>query len=218
MRALFCFALVLALAAVPLDAQVCTGSAPFSSGRMSIGGDAAFTDGAQAYGGSFGFGAAEGAFGSLNAGAISYDDLDGSSFLVGGTAGYSLSLGVTRTFELCPLASVAFGFGPNDIEQTGVDMSTRDFQVGVGVGTMMAASPAVSIVPAAGISYGYTRLEFDDGVDSAADSESFGTASFALGFVMKRTLTIQPNISVPFGIEDSEPVYGISFSVHLRNR
>ena len=218
MRALFCFAVTLALVAGPVDAQVCTGSAPFSSGRMSIGGEAAFTDGAQAYGGSVGFGAAEGGFGSLHAGAITYEDLDGSTFLVGARAGYSLSLGVTRSFEVCPLATLAFGFGPNDIAGFGVDMSTRDFQFGFGIGTMLAASPAVSLVPAAGVSYSHSRLTFDDGTESETESESFGIASFALGFVMNRTFTIQPNISMAFGIDERDPVYGIAFSLHLGNR
>jgi hypothetical protein len=196
-----------------LDAQVCSGMAPFENGRMQVGGLAQFADGAQAYGGMLSLGRPDYFFGSFGFGAVTYDDLDGASTTVSGAVGYQVGLGATQTLQLCPIASASLGFGPNDIMGSDVDASFRDFSFGVGLGGTLHGTPQFQVIPAGAVSFAHSTLKFDDGVDSESDSDTFGIVSLGVGLVFNRVFTLRPGMSLPFGLDESDPVWGIALGL-----
>lgn len=217
MRALMGSVVLVALAIGVADAQICTGNASFANGNFRVGGAAQFSDGVQGFGGNFVAGSPA-AFGSFSVGSLSYDDVDGSSLLVGGGAGYQMAVGSTGNVQLCPVASVDFAFGPNDIEGTGIDASGRSFSFGGMIGGVLSSSPQFQVVPAGGLAFAHSTVKLDDGVDSISESDTFGLGMFAVGFVINNSLTIQPGLSIPFGLDESDPTYGVLLSLNFGRR
>ena len=217
MRALFGSAIVLVLVAVPLDAQICNGLGPFGSRFRAIG-DASFSDGAQAFMAGAGLSTQAGFFGDIGAGAITYDDFDGSSTVLSVDAGWRLPLGAAGTAEMCPMVTGLLAFGPNDIEGSGADFSSRDYSVGASLGTLVSASPTLQIVPAAGLAFAYSWFEFDGGPLPLDESETYGLASLGIGFVVNRIFAIRPHVTIPFGYDDAEEVYGVGLALQFGAR
>ena len=125
-------------------AQTCVGMPAFSSGHMQVAGGGQFADGSSSFGGTFGYGTPKSFYGKAGIGTTSYDGLDGSSFDFNVGGGYQVPLHTKPTAELCPIASLSLGSGPNDVLGSGVDLSTRTFAFGPG-GRRPRDQPAASL-------------------------------------------------------------------------
>ena len=147
-------------------AQTCVGMPSFSSGQMQIAGGGSFADGASSFGGTFGYGTPKALYGKAGIGTTSYDGFDGSSFDLSVGGGYQIPLQTSRTAELCPVASLSIGSGPNDIVGSGVDMSSRTLAFGAAVGALVGHSSQVRILPNASFQFANTRISLDDGKQS----------------------------------------------------
>jgi hypothetical protein len=191
-------------------AQACVGMPSFSSGPMQLTAGGTFADGSSSFGGTFGYGAPTGLYGKAGIGTTSYDAFDGSSFDFGVNGGYQIPLQASRKAELCPVASLSFGSGPNDIAGTGVDMSNRTFSFGAAVGALMGQNPQMQILPNASFQFANSRVELDDGTDSAAGSESYALLTLGTGFVFNSRFSLNPSISLPMGLDGSDMSFGIS--------
>ena len=131
----------------PAAAQTCLGLASHSTGQMQVGGNAQFTDISNSYGASFGYGQPAGIFAKANLGRTSYDGLDGGATDIGAQVGYQLTVGRTAQMQVCPVASLSLGMGPNDVDGGGTDLSTRQGNIGFAFGKVMSSSPSMQIVP-----------------------------------------------------------------------
>lgn len=214
---------VLALPA-SVAAQICTGSASFSQGPYQVTGGAAFTDATKSFVGGFAFGGV-GPFAQLNIGTTSYDDLDGSTFTYGASAGYQFALGQKGTFHVCPMASIGFGSGPNDIDVFGdgsliADLSETDLSFGLGLGALASQTGQTQIIPNVSLTMVSATAKISDDVsgDSESDSETFGFVGLGLGFVFNRVFTFQPTVAIPFGLEGASTTFGASLSVNFGRR
>lgn len=196
-------------------AQTCTGMPSFSAGQMQLSAGGSFADGASSFGGAFGYGAPKGLYGKAGIGTTSYDAFDGSSFDFSVGGGYQIPLQTTRTAELCPIASLSIGSGPNDILGTGVDMSSRTFAFGAALGAQLGHNPQMRIVPNASFQFANTRAEMDDGTSSVSGSESYALLTLGTGFVFNSRYSLSPTISIPMGLEGSDASFGLAGAIHF---
>jgi hypothetical protein len=192
-------------------AQACAGMPSFSSGPMQITAGGSFADGTSSFGGTFGYGRPAGLYGKAALGTTSYDGLDGSSLDFGVGGGYQIPLHSSRKAELCPIASLSFGSGPNDVLGSGVDMSTRNIAFGAALGAQVGNSPQMQILPNASFQFANTRLEIDD----VAGSESYGLLTLGTGFVFNSRFSLNPSISLPVGSDLYETSFGINGAINF---
>ena len=190
-------------------AQTCVGMPSFSSGQMQIAGGGSFADGASSFGGTFGYGTPKALYGKAGIGSTSYDGFDGSSFDLNLGGGYQIPLQASRVAQLCPVANLSIGSGPNDILGAGVDMSSRTFAFGAAIGTLVGHSSQVNILPNASFQFANTRISMDDGTTSAAGSESYALLTLGTGFVFNSRFSVNPSISIPVGLDGGNTSFGL---------
>ena len=195
-------------------AQACAGMPSFASGPMQITAGGSFADGASSFGGTFGYGQPNGLYGKAGIGTTSYDAFDGSSLDFGVGGGYQIPLQTSRA-ELCPIASLSFGSGPNDVIGSGVDMSTRNFAFGAAFGALVGHSTQMQILPNASFQFANTRLKIDDGTTSAAGSESYGLLTLGTGFVFNSRFSVNPSVSIPMGLDGSDASFGLAGAINF---
>jgi hypothetical protein len=198
-------------------AQACLGMPTFANQPMQVTGSASFGDGATGFGGTFGYGVANGLYGKAGVGTTSYDGLDGSSFDFGVSGGYQMKLNSSKKAEICPVASLGFGSGPNDVLGAGVDMSNRTFSFGAAGGISVGNSRRVEILPNASFQFANTRVELDDGTTSTAGSESYGLLTLGTGFVFNSRFSLNPSISIPVGLDGSDASFGLAGAINFGN-
>jgi hypothetical protein len=196
-------------------AQACTGMPSFANGPMQIAAGGSFADGASSFGGTFGYGAPKGLYGKVGLGSTSYDALDGSSFDFSFGGGYQIPLRTSRKADFCPIASLSFGSGPNDVGGLGVDMSNRTFAFGGAVGATLGQTSEMDIIPNASFQFANTRLSIDDGTDSVSDSESYALLTLGTGFVFNSRYSLNPSISIPMGLDGSDVSFGLMGAINF---
>jgi hypothetical protein len=195
-------------------AQTCTGMPSFSAGQLQATAGGSFADGASSFGGTFGYGVPNSFYGKAALGTTSYDAFDGSSLDFGLAGGYQIPLQSSRTTEVCPVASLSLGSGPDDV-LGGADMSSRTFAFGAALGAQVGNNPQLGIVPNASFQFANTRVELDDGEDSAAGSESYALLTLGTGFVFNSRYSLNPTISIPIGLDGSDASFGLAGAIHF---
>lgn len=195
-------------------AQACAGMPSFASGPMQITAGGSFADGASSFGGTFGYGQANGLYGKAGIGTTSYDGFDGSSLDFGVGGGYQIPLQTSRRAELCPIASLSFGSGPNDLVG-GVDMSSRNIAFGATMGALLGTNAQMQFLPHAGFQFANTRVAFDDGTTSVAGSESYGLLTLGTGFLFNSRFSLNPSINIPVGLDGSDASFGLAGAINF---
>ena len=195
-------------------AQTCTGMPSFSAGQLQATAGGSFADGTSSFGGTFGYGVPKSFYGKAALGTTSYDALDGSSLDFGIAGGYQVPLQASRTAEVCPVASLSIGSGPIDVLGD-TDMSSRTFAFGAALGAHVGQNPQLQIVPNASFQFANTRVELDDGNDSAVGSESYALLTLGTGFVFNSRYSLNPSISIPVGLDGSDASFGLAGAIHF---
>lgn len=196
-------------------AQTCTGQPSFASGPMQVSAGGSFADGVSSFGGTFGYGVPKGLYGKAGIGSTSYDGLDGSSFDFALGGGYQIPLQTSRTAELCPVASLSLGSGPNDLGGSGIDMSTRTFAFGASAGVLLGNSADMRFVPNAAFQFANTRVELEDASGSASGSESYALLTLGTGFVFDSRFSLNPSINIPMGLDGGDTSFGLTGSINF---
>lgn len=218
------FAAAVALALVApgaLAAQTCQGYASYASGPVQLGAGADFADGANIYGAGIGFGAENGGFVNGLIGMADYEDTSESSTVFGISGGWQFPLGAApRAFQLCPVAGFTYLSGPNDVDFFGtpVDLSGRDIRFGISLGTAIASSPALSIVPFGSVSYVNSEVTVEGGGEEESLDASAGMLDLGLGFIANEWITIRPSVAIPFAEEDDadgDTVFSLRFAFNF---
>lgn len=212
-----------ALLAIPIAApgQVCSGLASYARRPFQVVGGAQFNDNAKSFGGGFGFGGT-GAFGQLNLATTSFDNVDGSAFTFSGGAGYQVPLDKRNVAQLCPIASVSFASGPNNIDLFGdgsvvVDLSETDVEFGVALGAVASRSGQTQIIPAASLSFVSASAKAKDQVSGASNSQSdtFGLLDLGLGFVFNEVFALRPGVAIPIGLDGASTTFGLTLGLNF---
>jgi Outer membrane protein beta-barrel domain len=214
---------LLAIVRSPVVAQTCQGLASFSAGQMQVVGNIALPEARTVFGGSFSYGMPSGIYAGADLSNTSIDNDGGSSLGIGAHAGYQMKLGQSGKLNLCPVAGLALGMGP-DNDAADLNGSSTDVHFGLALGTEMGSTPRMRIIPTAGLGLQYRKLKFEDtGPGGTTDefSETYGVARLGVGFVFNQQISVRPTIDIPVGadlVESSDPIFGLSVGYNFGSK
>jgi outer membrane autotransporter protein len=195
--------------------------ASYSAGQLQVAADASFPEARKVWGGSVTYGMPSGAFVGADVSNTSIDNDGGSSLGVGAHAGYQMKLGRTGKLNLCPVASLALGMGPDDAAAN-LNSSSTDVRFGFALGTDMGKTPRMSIIPTAGLGLAYNKLKQEDtgpGGTTAEFSETIGLARLGLGLVFNQQISVRPTIDIPLGSDlSNNPTFGVTVGYNFGKR
>jgi hypothetical protein len=213
---------LLAIVRAPAVAQTCQGLASFSAGQMQVAASAQFPEGGKVWGGSFSYGMPSGVYAGADLSTLSIDNDGGSSLGIGAHAGYQMKLGRTGKLNLCPVASLALGMGPDD-SANDINGSTTDVHFGFALGTDMGSTPRMRIIPTAGLGLQYSKLKVEDTGPGGGvlfdGSETYGLARLGVGFVFNQQISVRPTIDIPVGSDlINDPTFGLSVGYNFGSK
>jgi hypothetical protein len=212
---------LLAIVRSPAVAQTCQGLASYSAGQMQVVANAQFPEGGKVWGASFSYGMPSGVYAGADLSTLSIDNDGGSSLGIGAHAGYQMKLGRTGKINLCPVASLALGMGPDD-EANDINGSSTDVHFGFALGTDMGANPRMRIIPTAGLGLQYSKLKIEDTSPGGATfegSETYGLARLGVGFVFNQQISVRPTIDIPVGSDlINDPTFGVSVGYNFGSK
>ncbi|HEX7929493.1 MAG TPA: outer membrane beta-barrel protein [Sphingomicrobium sp.] len=199
-----------------MSAQTCLGAARYSAGPMRVGGGFSTTDGAKSYGLNFGVGAKVGPFASANLSRAEYSDADVSSRAVGIGAGYAIDVNPTHTVQFCPQASLTHQSGPDiDVGTSTMSTSANAFAFGGAFGGSVPVTPTLDLVPFGAASYVISRATVTFGGTSESDSQDYADIELGAGFVLNKTLTLQPSIAIPVGLDGAKSSFQLAVAFNF---
>lgn len=201
---------LLAIGNAPAVGQTCLGLASFSNGKMQVSGNGQFAEGANKFGAGIAYGPSN-IFGGAQISTTSFDAGDASSLGIGANVGYQLAMGKAANIHVCPVASLELGMGP-DVDSTattpGSNASSRLASLGFSLGTTMAASPGMQIIPSVGLGLAYSQLRLEGATTNP--SETYGQARLGVGLIFNQTIAVRPSVDIPLGLEGSDPTFGLT--------
>lgn len=195
-------------------AQICGGSAPFSVGPVRLAGGASFTDGARSFGGQLAAGSTQASpFAAISVASVQYDDVDETGMLYGVSGGWRVPL---TKVEVCPVVGFLQQSGPNFQTSFGqLDLSGRTFSFGLSMGTTVTSTTAMQFVPFGAASFVSSKATATLGGTSESNNDQWVDLSAGGGFILSRTLTVQPSVSYAAGLENADPVFSIFFGFNF---
>lgn len=202
------------LSATAALAQTCTGTASFASGPVRVGaGIDAGTDSKQ-YGAQAAVGRAAGPFASGSVVVVDLDEIDENGTLYAAELGYGIRVAASKPFEVCPIAGI--GFGSVDVGDggLGVEISSRQLQVGLSIGAVASTTPTFAFVPAMAVFYANENVESKGAVEFD-ESDDYGVITLAAGLVFNQRVTLRPNLAFPVGLDDADPMYGVAIAFNF---
>jgi hypothetical protein len=209
------FLLVTALVAgvaTTAEAQLCTGTAPFSAGRMRVGVGAEFPEGAKAYGGGLAWGHSSGLFLNGQVGRIDVNSSTVSAMDYTAGAGYELSFDAAPRLRICPTGHFGITQGP-DVGAT--QNSTTHYGAGASVGGVLSSSENMAIVPSLAINWTHASDKSTTGNTSTTVSDSWMEAIVGAGFILNRAVTFTPMVRIPLNQDGVESSFGFSLSYNF---
>ena len=197
--------------------QTCRGYPSFASGSTQATAQASFGESSKGFALGLSFGSRT-AFGGASIGAISYDDLDGSTTVLGAEAGYQVPLNTTSTVQLCPMVSGSIGMGPKDINGSGIDASSRDASFSLSIGGLLGGQEGFRANPMIGAGFVYSSVKLEGFGDEVTESDTYGAVEFGLGLIINKTLSLRPSVTIPVGLEGADPVMSFAVALNFGNR
>jgi hypothetical protein len=212
-RKLLIVTALVAGAAATAQAQLCTGSAPFSAGRMRVGIGAEFPEGAKAYGGGLTWAHNSGLYVGGNVARNDDNNSAVSSMDYAANLGYEMRL--DSKFRFCPIGHFGMMKGPN----TGTtERSTTHYGLGGTVGSVLSASDNMSIVPSLGVKWVSASAKATTGTNTTTVSDSWMEATLGAGFIINRDVTFAPMVRIPLNQDGAESTFGFSLSYNFGRR
>ncbi len=215
--------LIVALAAFLLpfagaQAQACLGLASLTSTPTNLTVGALFTDGAKALEARVGIGSSV-AFGGVAAQLWDHDDVDGTSKGIAIDGGLNYLVGVRKNVSVCPVGTLGYLNHP-DVRVLGNNYGSSETYgtAGVAIGAELGTQSTMRLIPFAALQAAYNRFTVDAGAGSESTDETYGLLSGGLSFVLTPTVLLRPHISIPIGLEGSDPTYGVGLSFGFGRR
>jgi hypothetical protein len=197
------------VAALRSDAQLCAGTAPFTTGRMQFGGQLVSNNDYSSYGVGANLGNARGVYGGAQIANNDYDSVNESGLWIGLGGGYQ-TRPAKAGYQICPVAAIGVGLGPDNIGNGSTDMSVRQLSAGAIIGKVAHRTRDFQIIPTGGLSIVNSKVT----VGSADVSDTFFALDLGAGFLVNSVWTIRPMLSIPFGDDgrDESLVLGVAYS------
>jgi hypothetical protein len=214
---------LLAIVRSPAVAQTCQGLASYSAGQLQVVANAEFPEARKVWGASINYGMPSGIYGGADLSTTSFDNDGGSSLGIGAHAGYQMKLGSTGKINLCPVARLALGMGPDsEAGNTSINGSSTDLHFGLALGTDMGANPRMRIIPTAGVGLQHTKLKEEvtgPGAGTNEFSETYGLARLGVGFVFNQQISVRPTIDIPVASDVfNDPTFGVSVGYNFGSK
>lgn len=206
-----------ALFASAAAAQVCQGDLSFRGRPMHVGGALGITDHTTTFGGGMTFGHAQGFYGGGSLGMMDFENA-GSSLALSGGVGYSMPLQQRSRWQLCPGATLSFGFGPDQDLPGGntLDMSSRTMSLGASIGTATALNKSVTLLPFGSLALANTSVSASSGGVSNSVDDTYMLLGFGAGFQFSPSLVLRPALSFAIGndlIDDTVFSLGVTWAL-----
>ena len=206
------------VAALPANAQLCAGTASYTTGRMQVGGTFLSNDDYSSYGVGVNVGNARGLYGGIAVANNDYDFIDESGVVIGVGGGYQLRP-AKQGFQICPVAQLAIGLGPDNIGGSNTDMSTFQFSAGALIGMVAHRSGTFQLIPTGGVSIVNSKVTLSaPGGNNADDSETYLALDLGAGLVFNSQWTIRPMLSLPMGADNREESVSLGVSYNFGKR
>lgn len=205
-------------AALPgtLRAQACLGNPSFSVNHLQVAASAAFDENATSFAGTF-IGGSETLFTGLSVGGATYDGVSGATLLAGISGGFQVPLS-SGSAQVCPIVGATFGFGPSDFDGSGTNFRSQAYNFGLAAGGELFRSARLAVVPSLSVGFVYTAATATGPLSTSTETDTYGIAGAAVGFVLSDRLSVRPSVSVPIGLEGADPVFGIGFALNYGGR
>jgi hypothetical protein len=198
-------------------AQVCQGDLSFRSGSKHVGGALGLSDNATSFGAGLTVGHKQGLYSGASIGMMSYDNVQGNTLMLNGGLGYAMPLQAKSKWQLCPGGTLSLGFGPTiDIAGNSVHMASQTLSMGASVGTVMALSKTVNLLPFGSAAFGYTRVSAKANGTSNSDTDGYLLLGAGAGFQFTPSLVFRPALSLAAGadlIDDTVFSLGVTFAL-----
>jgi outer membrane autotransporter protein len=205
----------------PAVAQTCQGLASFNAGQLQVAGTAQFAEFSNTWGANVTYGMPSGIYGGVALSTESFDNDGGSSLGIGAQAGYQMKLGQSGKLNLCPVARLALGMGPDD-EDAELNAGQTHMHFGLALGTEMGANRQMRIIPTAGLGLQYSKLKVEDtspGGTTDEASETYGLARIGVGFVFNQQISVRPTIDIPVGSDlTNDPTFGLTVGYNFGSK
>lgn len=204
-------ALVAGVAATA-EAQLCTGNAPFSAGRMRLGVGAEFPEGSKTYGGGLTWGHSSGAY--LGA-QLARGDANGSTESAidyQANLGYEMSFDAAPKVRFCPMGHFGMTKGP-DVGNT--ENSTTHYGLGGTIGGVLSSSDNMAIVPSLAVEWVHASYKSTTGTTTTTADDSQIDATLGVGFIINRAVTFAPMVKIPLNQDGAESHFGFRLSYNF---
>jgi len=190
-------------------AQACLGSVSFATVPVRIGAGAVFGKDYTAYAASLIAGKENGAFGDIGVSRTyidGYDDTGDDAF-----AEFGVQRALCKHAQLCPVAGVSIGTGPDDLGK----VKSRFASAGLALGLTFRPASSVKVIPNGSLRFEYAASDITDDTNAKQTfTDNSGVADFGLGLIFfNDRLSIQPTVQLPFAADDNAVSYGIIFSI-----
>jgi hypothetical protein len=193
--------------AAPLAAQTCAGAPSFADGRLAVGGSVTSGNDASILGAAFSYGRPMGTSFGVAVSHVNYDRTAVNSTSIGANIGHELSPPSRPSVSMCPLASLARGFGP-DAGLT--ETNTVTLSGGASVGAAIPIGSNVTGVPFFGASFVHLRTTSETAGVEDSNTDSFLTFTAGFGLVINRTFGFTPSVRIPAGLEGADPTFTLA--------
>jgi len=207
-------AALMVVAASSANAQLCAGAAPYTTGRMQVGGSMMTSDDYSSYGIGLNLGTARSFWGGAHIGNNDYDFVDESGMVIGASGGYQMRP-ARAGFQICPVAALSFGMGPDDIAGSGTDMSARQLSAGAIIGMVAHRGTNFQIIPSGGLSIVNYKISLEGPGGSGDESDTFFQLDLGAGFVLNSVWTLRPMLSLPFGDDGRDEMLTLGASYNF---
>lgn len=208
MRRLALMAVIAMTLPVTVRAQACLGYVSFARMPVRLGGGAIFGKDYKAYAASVIAGKENAAFGDVGVSRTYIDGFDDTQDDVFAEFGYQQPVG--KRAQLCPVAGLSVGNGPDDFGK----VKSRFASAGVALGLTFRPAASAKIIPNGSVRFEYAASDITDpALGKNTFTDKSGIADFGLGFIFfNDRLALQPTVQFPFAADDNSVSYGIVFS------
>jgi hypothetical protein len=185
---------------------------------MQVGGQFVSNDAYSSYGVGLNVGNARGLYGGVHLANNDYDFVNESGLAIGVGGGYQ-TRPAKQGFQICPVAAMTIGLGPDNIGGSNTDMSTFQFSAGALIGLVAHRSGNMQIIPTGGLSVVNSKVTISaPGGSNAEDSETFFALDLGAGLVFNSVWTIRPMLSLPMGADNREESVSLGVSYNFGKR
>jgi hypothetical protein len=148
---------------------------------------------------------------------VDIDNVNGNAVAVNAGLGYSMPQAKKSKWQLCPGGTLSLGFGPSfDVGGGTMRMSSQTVTMGASLGTSVAMTRTVNLLPFGSASFGHTRASAKlNGVSNSA-SDNYLLLGAGAGIQFTPSLVFRPSLALAAGadlVDDTIFSFGLTFAL-----